>query len=98
MNQRNNNYHDLLDNMQEKYYDIEIFRDKDEISMNPNTFKGVIIKKYKHLKLINVNGLGIGQLHFLDNDGGYLLIPWGYILTMLPSKESLSNKQFKKES
>lgn len=45
--------------------------------MNPNDFKNVETIKYNHVLLVNVNGLGIGQVHFVEDDGSYLLLPWG---------------------
>lgn len=76
---------DILSEMQGKYYDIEIFKNKYDLSMNPNDFKNVETVKYNHVLLVNVNGLGMGQVHFVEDDGSYLLLPWGYILTMKPN-------------
>jgi hypothetical protein len=42
--------------------------------------------KYKNAKLINVNGLATGQLHFITEDGHYLLLPWCYVISMIPAK------------
>lgn len=81
----NNKSKDILSEMQDKYYDIEIFKNKYDLSMNPNDFKNAETTKYNHVLLVNVNGLGVGQVHFIRDDGGYLLLPWGYILTMKPS-------------
>lgn len=80
---------DIVDNCIDKYYDIETIvgnNGLNYISMNPNDLKIVKLQKYKHVKLVNINGLGIGQVHFTTDDGSYLLLPWCYIVSMIPSK------------
>ena len=46
------------------------------------------LDRYFNVKLININGLGVGQVHFITEDGHYLLLPWCYIVSMIPSKET----------
>lgn len=71
----------------EKYYDIETIVAADCLkfmSVDYHTLKNVNLKKYKNVKLVNVNGWGVGQAHFLTNEG-YLMLPWCYIVSMIPS-------------
>ena len=46
-----------------------------------------LYKTYKHVKLVNINGMGTGQVHFITEDGHYLLLPWCYIIAMFPETE-----------
>ena len=41
----------------------------------------------KEETLMNINGWGVGQAHFLTEDDEYLLIPWCYIISMIPSRK-----------
>lgn len=71
-----------------KYYDIETITGNqylDYISMSQHDLKMVKLKKYKAVKLVNINGLGVGQVHFVTKDGHYLMIPWCYIISMIPN-------------
>ena len=73
-----------------QYYDLETIvgnTNLNYISMSPHDLKQSRLKKYKNVKLININGLGTGQAHFITEDGHYLLLPWCYIISMIPSKE-----------
>lgn len=70
----------------DKYYDLEVFDTYLDISMNPEKIKQAKIKKMKHLKLMNINGYGIGQATFIEDTGHMIILPWCYILSMLPSK------------
>ena len=45
------------------------------------------LKRYSHVKLININGLSTGQVHFVTDNRHYLLLPWCYIVSMIPSRE-----------
>ena len=36
---------------------------------------------------MNINGWGVGQAHFLTEDDEYLLLPWCYIISMIPSRK-----------
>lgn len=72
-----------------KYYDLETIlwnNNLEHLSMSPNKLKQCRLKKYKHVKLININGLVVGQVHFVTDDGKYLLLPWCYIISMIPSE------------
>ena len=82
----------ILNEIIDKYYDIEVFKNTYEINLNPNDYKDSKIEKYNHVLLVNINGLGIGQVHFITDDGRYLLLPWGHILIMKPSIEKEQNK------
>lgn len=81
----------IIDKAIGQYYDLETIvgnNNLNYISMNPHDLKQSKLKKYQHVKLVNVNGLGIGQVHFITDDGHYLLLPWCYVVSMIPSKES----------
>lgn len=74
-----------------QYYDIETIIDNNHlnyISMNIRDLRQVRLKKYKHIKLININGLGDGQVHFVTDDGHYLMLPWCYIVSIRPNEEA----------
>ena len=80
---------DMIDKAIDQYYDLETIvgnNNLNYISMSPYDLKRNKLKKYQHVKLVNVNGLGTGQVHFITNDGHYLLLPWCYIVSMIPSK------------
>lgn len=80
---------DMLDNIIGKYYDLETIGTNtalEYISMNTKDLRQSKLKKYRHVKLVNINGLGIGQACFVTDDGFYLLLPWCYIISMIPSK------------
>lgn len=79
----------MIDKAINQYYDLETIvgnNNLNYISMSPCDLKQSKLKKYQHVKLVNVNGLGTGQVHFITNDGHYLLLPWCYIISMIPSK------------
>lgn len=79
----------MIDKAIDQYYDLETIvgnNNLNYISMSPYDLKRSKLKKYQHVKLVNVNGLGTGQVHFITNDGHYLLLPWCYIVSMIPSK------------
>ena len=75
-----------LERMLNKYYDVEFstYVEDDQLSFHKLKNKCTRIMR---LKLVNVNGMGIGQAHFIDGDGAYVLLPWCYIISMLPAKE-----------
>lgn len=80
---------DMLDNIIGKYYDLETIGTNialEYVSMNPKDLRQSKLKKYRHVKLVNINGLGIGQAYFVTDDGFYLLLPWCYIISMIPSR------------
>ena len=73
-----------------QYYDLETIvknSNLNYISMNPHDLKSIRLKKVSKAKLVNVNGWETGQAHFVTDDGHYLLIPWCYIVSMIPSKD-----------
>lgn len=76
-----------LERMLNKYYDVEFstYVEDDQLSLHKLKNKCTRIMR---LKLVNVNGMGIGQAHFIDDDGAYVLLPWCYIISMLPVKEN----------
>ena len=81
---------DLIDKAIGQYYDLETIgrcADLGYMSMSPHDLRQFVPRKYKNVRLININGLATGQLHFITEDGHYLLIPWCYVISMTPSKE-----------
>lgn len=54
---------------------------------NPNTYQDIKFIKYDNVECVNINGLGMGQVHFITEDGHYLLLPWGMIFRMVPHVE-----------
>ena len=75
-----------FEQMMNKYYDVEFstYVEDDQLSFNKLKMKRTRIMR---LKLVNVNGWGIGQAYFIDEDGAYVLLPWCYIISMIPAKE-----------
>lgn len=85
-----------LDNIIGKYYDLETIETNtalEYISMHPKDLRQNKLKKYYNAKLVNINGLGVGQAHFITNDGFYLLLPWCYIISMMPNKTNYEQKE-----
>lgn len=81
---------DEIDGTIDKYYDIETIVENYSLSclsMSPHDLKTTRLKRYKSVKLVNINGLGVGQAHFITEDGHYLLLPWCYIVSMTPSSD-----------
>jgi hypothetical protein len=73
-----------------KFYDIEIFKNLSalpKLSMGKQDLMPDLCKRYKHVQLLNTDRLGTGQLHFITNDGHYMLLPWCYIISMAPSSQ-----------
>lgn len=71
-----------------QYYDLETIVGNNNLNYNiyeSHDLKHCRLKKYQSVQLVNVNGLGIGQAHFITEDGHYLLLPWCYIVSMVPS-------------
>lgn len=84
----------IIDKAIGQYYDLETIvwnNNLNYISMSPHDLKQSRLKKYQHVKLVNINGIGIGQVHFITDDNHYLLLPWCYIVSMIPSKEKVRN-------
>lgn len=83
---------DIMDKIVGQYYDLEVIVDNHilkNISMHPNDLKQTHLKKYKHVKLLDINGFGVGQAHFITNNGKYLLLPWCYIVSIIPSESTI---------
>lgn len=81
---------DILSTVIGKCYNLEVMKNKNcacAIKMTPSDLQEAHLIKYNNVKLMNINGLGIGQAHFLTESGEYLLLPWCYIVSMVPSKE-----------
>ena len=84
----------MIDNAIGLYYDLEVIKNKGHLSvvdMGKRNLSSAKLERYFNVKLININGLGVGQVHFITEDDHYLLLPWCYIVSMIPSKEK--NKQ-----
>ena len=79
---------ELIDKAIGQYYDIEIISNVAELSyfsMSSRGLKLTYLKRYKHVKLIHTKYFGDTQVHFVTEDGHYLLLPWCYIVSMIPS-------------
>lgn len=77
----------MLNTIIGKHYNLEVMKNKNcvcAIKMTPNDLQEAHLVKYNNVKLMNVNGLGIGHAHFLTENGEYLLLPWCYIVSMVP--------------
>ena len=80
----------MIDNAIGQYYDLEVIKNRGYLSvidMGKRNLSSAKLERYFNVKLININGLGVGQVHFITEDGHYLLIPWCYVISMTPSKE-----------
>ena len=81
----------MIDNAIGQYYDLEVIKNRGHLSivdMGKRNLSSAKLDRYFNVKLININGLGVGQIHFITEDGHYLMIPWCYIVSMIPSKET----------
>ena len=52
----------------------------------PSRIDDISTKIYRNVELININGLGTGQVHFISEKGEYILVPWSMVVWMLPAK------------
>ena len=80
----------MIDNAIGQYYDLEVIKNRGHLSivdMGKRNLSSAKLDRYFNVKLININGLGVGQIHFITEDGHYLLLPWCYIVSMTPNKE-----------
>ena len=81
----------MIDNAIGQYYDLEVIKNRGHLSivdMGKRNLSSAKLDRYFNVKLININSLGVGQIHFITEDGHYLLLPWCYIVSMIPSKET----------
>lgn len=61
-----------------KIYDLETIGTNtalEFITMRPHDLHCGKLRKYKNVRLVNVNGLGTGQVHFITDSGSYLMLP-----------------------
>lgn len=82
---------EMIDKAIGQHYDLETIvgnGNLNYLSMSKHDLQQSHLRKYKHVKLLNINGLGTGQVHFTTDNGEYLLLPWCYIVSMIPSKEN----------
>ena len=80
----------MIDNAIGQYYDLEVIKNSSHLSvvdMDKRNLSSAKLDRYFNVKLININGLGVGQVHFITEDSHYLLLQWCYIVSMIPSKE-----------
>lgn len=80
-------FENMTNGMLNKYYDLQVFKHPYEIDLSLHNLRSESVKMHKHVKLVNVNGMGTGQVHFITDDGSYLLLPWCYVISMVPCKE-----------
>ena len=58
----------IVSNAIDKYYDLEVIVkniDLYNLNMTPYDLKQSALKRYSHVKLININGLAKGVWHYL---------------------------------
>lgn len=80
-------YDCIISNMIDKFYNIEctiVANNLSYIGMTKSKLENCKLRKFNHIKLIAVNGLYTGQLHFINDAGEYLMLPWCYIVSMVP--------------
>lgn len=65
---------------------------------NPNVYQDIKFIKYNNVECVNINGLGMGQVHFITEDGSYLLLPWGMIFQMVPHVGDKRSEYFRKRN
>lgn len=90
MTDENREIANIIDNAIGQYYDLEVIKNRaflSVIGVNKRDLSSAKLDRYFHVKLVNINGLGTGQVHFITDDGHYLLLPWCYIVSMIPSEE-----------
>lgn len=78
----------IIDRAIGQYYDVEAISNVTELSylsMSSYSLRQTCPRWYKHVKLIHTNYFGDTQVHFVTEDGHYLLLPWRYIISMIPS-------------
>ena len=68
-------------------YSYENCRD----ALFPHRIDDIPTKIYKNVELLNINGLGSGQVHFISKEGEYILIPWSMIVWMLPCNNEVKS-------
>ena len=80
----------MMDNILDKHYTIQVAVCANAMGdmMSYHFLNQGLYKTYKNVKLVNINGMGTGQVHFVTEDGHYLLLPWCYIIAMFPEKEN----------
>lgn len=78
-------FEDMTNGMLNKYYNLQVFRNADEISLCSHVLVSYPSKKYNHVKLVHIEALKDGQAYFITDDGSYLMLPWCYIISMIPS-------------
>ena len=81
---------EMMDSILNKHYIIQvaICANTTKDMMSYHYLNQGLYKTYKNVKLVNVNVMGTGQVHFITADGHYLLLPWCYIIAMFPEKEN----------
>ncbi len=81
---------EMIGRMISKNYDIECITNRNEFEYHRhfvNDARNILYyKRYKNVKLLNVNGLFDGQLYFQTENGELLLIPTRYIISIFPVK------------
>lgn len=77
----------ICNGIMNKYYDVQITTRPEVDQFSIHQLLYLPKKTYRHLRLVNINGMGTGQVHFITDDGSYVLVPWCYIISMLPAKE-----------
>lgn len=75
--------------MIDKNYNVECTGCRDDIKFNHNFINStkdvMFYRRYRNVKLINVIG-SFEQFYFQTEDGGLLILPGRYIISILPVK------------
>ncbi len=64
-----------------KHYDLEVIINNSYLETAKNCLYSMPVKRYSNVELVNMNK----HMHFLTEDGEYLMLPWQYIISMVPS-------------
>lgn len=86
----------IIDGAIGKRYDLEVMKNNKALSFigfTKHDLADAHLQRYFNVTLVNINGLGTGQAHFITENGSYLLLPWCYIISMVPSAIKSVNKE-----
>lgn len=89
MNNDYKKWNETIGQMLDKNYDVECVGCIDDVMLSPNfvnsTKNIMFYKRYKNVKLIHIMGL-FEQFYFQTEDGGILILPRRYIISIFPVK------------
>lgn len=89
MNDNYKKWNEMICQMIDKNYNVECTGCRDDIMFNHNFINStkdiMFYKRYRNVKLINIIGL-FERFYFHTEDGGLLILPGRYIISILPVK------------